>query len=283
MDDESGLLRKLDRIRRFLLTVVLYLIFAIGSLAVSLLLVFPAAVISRDQARRVKRVRQINRLAFKIFTRLGIVLGVFNVSFIDAWRLDLPGQLIIANHPSLLDVVFLLGRIPNANCVVKKKLLKNPFLAIQVYFADYIPNDDKKELLQNCVVSLERGESLIIFPEGTRTVKGQHYKFKRGAAHLMLMSNCPVRLVYISCHPSVLDKKTPWYMIPERKITYRFTVMAELDIMPIKQASHLGIPLKSRRLTMWLMRWYEAMDLGNVHRSFEKITLPSIPDKSSVS
>ena len=155
MDEGAGRRRKLDQIRRFLLTVFLYLAFGIGALVVSLLMILPVVVISGNQRHRVRRVRWINRLAFNIFTRAGVTLGVFNVSFIGAGRLNQPGQLIIANHPSLLDVVFLLGRIPNANCVVKRKLLKNPFLAIPVYFADYILNDDSEGLLQTALTVLD--------------------------------------------------------------------------------------------------------------------------------
>ena len=273
--------QQLNRIRRFFLTAFLYLVFGIGALAVSLLMILPVVVISKDQERRARRVRRINRLAFNIFTRSGMALGVFEVSFIDAGRLDQPGQLIIANHPSLLDVVFLLGRIPNANCAVKNKLLKNPFLAIQVYFANYIRNDDGETLLQNCLVRLEQGESVIIFPEGTRTVRNQGYKFMHGAAYLMLMSNCPVRPVYISCDPSALGKKDPWYLIPEQKITYCLTVMDELDIASIRQTDHVKMPLKSRRLTKWLVDWYESMALEGPHGPSGKISLsPGAGQKS---
>ena len=281
MDERAGRRQKLDQIRRFLLTVFLYLAFGIGAVAVSLLLILPVVVISGNQQHRVKRVRWINRLAFNIFTHFGVTLGVFNVSFIDAERLNQPGQLIIANHPSLLDVVFLLGYIPNANCVVKRKLLKNPFLAIPVYFANYIINDDAERLLQNCVDSLEQGDPVIIFPEGTRTAKGQSHTFKRGAAHIMLMSNCPVRPVYISCGYSTLGKKDPWYVIPEQKITYCFTVLAELDVTAIRQTDQTQLPLKSRWLTKWLAEYYAKMDLGGPHRPSEKLLFPGTPESSA--
>ena len=262
-----------ERIRRFFLTALLYLLFALGAVVTSLFIILPIALVLR--ARRVKYVRSINRLAFNAFVRLATVFGVFEVSFVNVRKLEQPSQLIIANHPSLLDVVFLLGRVPNANCVVKKNLLKNPFLAIPVYFADYIINDKKEELLENCIASLKKGDPLIIFPEGTRSVKERHYEFKRGATHLMLTSNCPVRLVYISCEPSALDKKSRWYMIPKRKITYRFTVMGDLDMKPVRQSNEIGVPGRSRRLNEWLMNWYETVDCDDLLGPVREITLPS--------
>ncbi len=282
INDATRYGQKLDRIRRFFLTIFLYFVFGIGALVVLVLLIFPAVLILRNKPRRVRSVRRINRHAFNAFTGFGVMLGVFDISFSDAWRLQQPGQLIIANHPSLLDVVFLLGRIPNANCVVKNKLLKNPFLAVQVYFADYIRNDDGETLLQNCLVSLERGDPVIIFPEGTRTIKNQGYTFKRGAAHLMLMSNCPVRPVYISCEPATLGREDSWYVIPERKITYHFTVMAELDMAPIRQANKSGVPLKSRWLTGYLVDWYEAMDIDGPYKSPKKVSLPYCTMRKSI-
>lgn len=256
--------RKLSYLVRFFLTVFAYLVFGIGALVVSLFMILPVVAVSLRQRVRITRIRRINRLAFYIFIRFASTLGVFDVSFVGISRLQQSGQLIISNHPSLLDVVFLLGHIPNANCVVKKNLLKNPFLVIPVYFASYVLNDGEDALLPNCLASIKRGDSLIIFPEGTRTVKNQCYKFKRGAAHLMLMSNCPVQLVYISCTPHAMNKKTPWYAIPEKKITYRFTVMDELDLTPIRQADHYRLPLRSRQLTRSLVRRYEAMDLADM-------------------
>lgn len=267
--------QKSEQIRRLLLTAFLYLMFGVGALVVSWLIILPLVIISKDPQQRVRRVRWVNRLAFSAFTRCGITLGVFAVSFVDVHKLNQPGQLIIANHPSLLDVVFLLARIPNANCVVKKKLLRNPFLALPVYFADYILNDDGDRFLQNCIVSLERGESIVIFPEGTRTTGNESYQFKRGAAYLMLMSNCPVRPVYISCQPPALSGKTPWHVVPERKIAYCFTVMAELDVSSMRHAQQIRLPLKSRWLTKYLVGWYGKMDRGEPYRDCGKIKIPA--------
>lgn len=274
MTDWAGCRQRLDRIRRFVLTAFLYLVFGIGALAVSLLVISFVVIISRDQSRRVRRVRQVNRRAFNLFTRSGRFLGIFDVSFVGAGRLKQSGQLIIANHPSLLDVVFLLGHIPNANCVVKAKLLKNPFLAAPVYFAGYILNDSGEGMLRDCIDSIELGESVIFFPEGARTVKNRDYVFKRGAACLMLMSNCPVRPVYISCEPSAFVKRDPWYVIPERKITYCLTVMDELDMAPIRRVEHIKLPLKSRLLTKWLVNWYREMDLHGPQGEPGKISFP---------
>lgn len=260
-----------DRARRFIFTALLYVAFGIGALTIAILVVLPIVTFSRNRENRVKQVRNLNRLAFKSFIRSGTVLGVFDASFSYADRLNAPGQLVIANHPSLLDVVFLLGSISNANCVVKRKLLRNPFLAIQVYFADYILNDGGETLLDKCVASLDNGETVIIFPEGTRTTRDQGHKFQRGVAYLILMTRCPVRPVYISCWPKALGKKDAWYIIPEEKITYRFAVLEELNLSTIRGESELKPPLKARRLIRRLVEWYNSMDLQGPYDICENI------------
>ena len=234
--------------------------FGFFGLVVGLFAVLPVAIFLIDYERRIYVVRKINHYSFKLFTKSGIALGVFDVTFHSAELLTQRGQLIIANHPSLLDIVFLIGEVPHINCVVKKSLLMNPFLAMNVYFADYILNDDPEQLLKNCADKLKKGESLIIFPEGTRTTERQTNKFKRGAAYLMLMSNCPARPVHISCEPPSLGKHDRWYIVPEVKIVYHLRVFEELDITEFRDSDRDHLPLKARNLTKWLMDWYRKID-----------------------
>jgi 1-acyl-sn-glycerol-3-phosphate acyltransferase len=139
--------------------------------------------------------------------------------------------------------------------------------------AEYILNDEGETLLKRCIACLEMGESVIIFPEGTRTGRNQGYTFKRGAAYLMLMSNCTVRPVHISCEPSALIKIDPWYAVPERKVIYRFTILDELEMSSVRQADHVKLPLKSRRLTEWLVDWYQTMDIHGPQNPSKNIGL----------
>ena len=94
--------------------------------------------------------------------------------------------MILANHPSLLDVVFLVGHVKNANCIVKHGLATNPFTRGPVANAGYITNDESFDMFDRAADALRNGETLIVFPEGTRTPPDAMPQFHRGACAIAL-------------------------------------------------------------------------------------------------
>ncbi len=155
--------------------------------------------------------------SFYVFIGLMHRLGVMTYEIEGLEKLNRPGQLILANHPTLIDIVFLISRIPAANCIVKESLWQNPFIKGAVTNAGYISNGDSEKMISECVAYLKTGGTLVIFPESTRTVPYQPYKFQRGAAHIALQANVTVTPVIISCNPSTLTKQEKWYQIPDRR------------------------------------------------------------------
>ena len=95
--------------------------------------------------------------------------GVLSVRFNGLEKLGRPGQLILANHPSLLDIVLLISHYSEPNVLVKKDLLHNPSMKSQIIASGYIPNDESMEMLEEIDAVFKSGQSLLIFPEGTRT------------------------------------------------------------------------------------------------------------------
>jgi 1-acyl-sn-glycerol-3-phosphate acyltransferase len=168
---------------------------------------------------------------FGIFVRLIRLLGVMRLHMQNVEALRKAGPVIVlANHPTLIDVVVLISCIPYANCIVKSSLWKNPFYGGVVRAAGYISNDDPDALIDDCVASLDDGTPLIIFPEGTRTVPGQPLRFARGAAHIALKSRAAIQPVVLQCDPPTLAKGEKWYKIPPKR--FRFSIRARplLDV-----------------------------------------------------
>lgn len=140
------------------------------------------------------------------------------------------GRLVVANHPSLLDVVLLMSIIPNAQCIVKHQLWTHRFLGPLMRAAGYIRNDLPGEAMAAaCQQALDHGNCLIIFPEGTRSEPGVPPQLRRGFANLATMTGAPVQPVTITCDPPTLTKGERWWYLPPRTPLFTLTVGDCLD------------------------------------------------------
>jgi len=189
------------------------------------------------QPRRRQRVARllVSRL-FWVYVRYMRLLGVLRFSLIDVERLKRPGLVIAANHPTLIDVVFLLSLVPDATCIVRSGLAKDPFTRAAVRSAGYVCNDRGIEVVDECVAALRDGSSLIVFPEGTRTHSLQALQalrpqqWHRGAANVALRAGVPLTPVRIACEPPTLRKGEPWWRVPARRAQYVIQVLDDLPV-----------------------------------------------------
>lgn len=136
------------------------------------------------------------------------------------------GTLIIANHPSLLDIVFMISKFKRANCVIKNKISKNIFLFAAAGCANYILNDEN--FLEKSIKVLKNGEILIIFPEGTRSKN--EIIFHKSASYIAINGAKFLELMFINMSPKSLQKNTPWYKTPNQTIKYNFSHIKNLEI-----------------------------------------------------
>ena len=211
-----------------------FAVFGIVGLLLGLLL-FPLmfGFIPDRQARTMHARRTIGR-AFGGFTRLIKCLGVTDYVIDGREHMKVgANHLIIANHPTLIDVVILISLFPQANCVIKEAVRRNPVMRSAVSAADYISNSEPEELLTQCVAYLRSGGSLILFPEGTRTAFGQAMEFKPGAATVAARSGIEILPIAIDCNPSFLRKEQPWHYVPPTK------PIISIRILPPVSASEL--------------------------------------------
>ncbi|MEW9898198.1 lysophospholipid acyltransferase family protein [Chitinivorax sp. PXF-14] len=205
--------------------------------------------------RRVAIAREVLRLTFRTFIALMRGVGVLRYELRGLERLNRRGLLILANHPSLIDTVFLMAFVRNADCVVKATLWRNPFTHGPVRAAGYIRNDSGVELVEDCVASLERGGNLIIFPEGTRTPRDGAIHLKRGAANIAVRGARAVTPVVIRCTPPTLGKGEKWWRVPPRRAHFTIEVKEDIAIAPyIQHTGHEA--LAARQLTAHLEQYF---------------------------
>lgn len=229
-------------------------LFGLGASILSLS-IFPLLYfLPLNQRLKEKSTRWVIAVVFRNYLRLLYVLGLISYEFHQIDELRRPGQLIIANHPSLLDVVFLMALTRNASCVVKGSLWRNPFTGVAVRAANYISNNDAN-LFRRCVETLQGGNSLIIFPEGTRTQPGQPLSFHRGPSNIALSAGINITPAVIRCEPAALLKHQKWYNISAQPPHFTIRVMPELTI------SHYMVDgqfqsMAARQLTRDLIQYF---------------------------
>jgi 1-acyl-sn-glycerol-3-phosphate acyltransferase len=256
----GGMRRQLDRLWRLAGTGVAFafIFFGGGLLAATLLPLL--ALLPGDRRDRVQAI--IHRM-FRFYMAMLQRLGLLRLEIEGVERLQASeGRLIVANHPSLLDVVMLMALIPKAQCIVKHELWNSFLLGGMMRRAGYIRNDLEPEaLVHACREALDRGCSLIVFPEGTRTRPGELPRFRRGFANLATLTGAPIQLVVITCDPPTLVKGEPWWRIPPRKPLFRLVVDECLDANMYLRYSYRSIA--ARKLVGFLEAHY-AEKLCNV-------------------
>jgi 1-acyl-sn-glycerol-3-phosphate acyltransferase len=200
-----------------------FVVFLGGGLLLAVI-AFPLIdLLTPSAARRRKRYHALIRLAFRMFIGTLSSLRVIELKIDDPSALrDSKSVIVVANHPTLIDIVLLSAFIPSAQCIVKRELWDSPFLGRLMRGCDYIPNDLEPEaLLSACRAALAEGRSLIIFPEGTRSRVGAPLRFQRGFAHIATSLGVDIQLAVISCTPHTLAKGDKWWAIPSRRPHFR--------------------------------------------------------------
>ncbi len=239
----------LNRAWRTFGTALSFVAFGLGGLLLRVLVFPPLRLLTRDRVALQRRARALIRISFA--THIGIMhrLGVLTYEIRGLERLQRQGLLVLANHPTLIDVVLLVSRLPHADCVVKSKLANNPFTRGPVRATGYICNDNGTGLVDDCIASVRSGYNLLIFPEGTRTPRGELLgPLQRGAANIAVRGGFDVTPVVVRCEPRTLGKGEKWYRVPARRFHLSVDVLPDLPVAPFL-ADGSPEPLAARRLT----------------------------------
>ncbi len=152
----------------------------------------------------------------------------FDLEALDALRNDRP--LIIApNHPSLLDAVMVISRLPNVACVLKADLMNNIFLGVGARLARYIRNEPVRRMVQQATQEVAGGSHLLLFPEGTRTTSCPVNPFKGSVGLIAHHAQVPVQTVLIETDSAYLSKGWSLFRKPPMPIHYRVRLGRRFD------------------------------------------------------
>jgi 1-acyl-sn-glycerol-3-phosphate acyltransferase len=144
----------------------------------------------------------------------------FIIKITPIWEVTVEGRgkatrntpyVIISNHQSLLDILILNCLRYRWKWISKIENSKVPFLGWYMTMAKYIyvdrgNKDSKAVMMEQCAGDLRKGISILMFPEGTRSLNGEIAPFKLGAFQLALMTDKSILPVVVDGTGGVLPK-----------------------------------------------------------------------------
>ncbi|MBP2302039.1 lysophospholipid acyltransferase family protein [Azospirillum picis] len=207
---------------------VLLFLFGFLSLAWSL----TAALLDPLLPRRLGRPlgRFMIRSGFRLYLGILRAFGILKTDLSALDRLRTEGGLVVCpNHPSLLDAVLLVSRLPDAVCIAKSKVYDNLCLGSGARMAGYIRNDSPSSLVKMAAHEVRAGQQLLIFPEGTRTERPPINALKGGFALIAKTAKAPVQTVFIESNTHFLGKGWPLFRKPEFPLVYTVRLGRRFD------------------------------------------------------
>ncbi len=248
------------RINRFLINcyswhVVLNCAFASFVVGMSAVLLIPRRL---DPDRRIP-----HRVGTFFWGRLVWALNPY-------WKLEIEGEerlrqggpyLICANHQSLLDVLVVMALGSDFKWVSGLRFFKIPMFAAYMRATGYIAADLSNpftggSILDECGQWLDRGVSVGMFPEGTRSCDGAVGNFKAGAFRVALDRRVDVLPLVIEGSRAALPRGSWTWLGPSPYKTVRVKVLEPVSCADLADpsAASLGAACReavARSLEQW--------------------------------
>jgi 1-acyl-sn-glycerol-3-phosphate acyltransferase len=231
----DGLFAPVERFLRLITTTLSFAFFGLGGLFYAAF-VFPFFHLIRNKAKREAMAQGSVHSLWRFYIALIRFMGTtsYDIDKPEVLK-SLRGTIVVANHPSLLDVVYLMAFMQRTRAVVKAGVWKNPFMRGVVTGANYIPNlGDPDRLIKDCASALREGANLCIFPEGSRTPEGMIQRpYQKGFARAALEAGAPIQIVTIDVSPPMLRKEQKWHYIPRRRGHWTIRVHERIDVAEV--------------------------------------------------
>lgn len=187
----------------------------------------------RDPLLRRRAIQRVVAASWRWFHRQLERMTLYRYRYAGAAPVDGP-VVLVANHPSLLDVTAIIARMPHVCCVVKSSLIYSPLVGRLLRACGHVAAGDGSLMggmgvLDTVRARLAEGFPVLVFPEGTRSPHAGMHRFRRGAFEIAKRAGVPVMPLFLRCDPPALGKGTPVWRHPRRCPTLTVHVGAPLD------------------------------------------------------
>jgi 1-acyl-sn-glycerol-3-phosphate acyltransferase len=215
--------------------------FGLGAVVLGSFVLPMASAFTRGPERRERRCQRIVQAAFRLFHDFMRITGLVDWNPRSS-ALCLPDHpvVVVANHPTLVDISALVSLFGPICYLAKRSLFRNPLLGPLLRCCGQIPGGgatlhDNVKVIDEAIERLARGHSLLLFPEGTRSPPGGMHPFHAGAFEIARRARVPILPVVVRANPPGLYRGLAWYQIPSRAIRLEVELLPELD--PVGTAS----------------------------------------------
>ena len=216
------------RYLRSLLVVFCFGIFGLGSMVLNFF-IFPLINLFCKNCDKTGIYHAIIRCLWRFFLLLLIKLRLIKLDIKDMQALEnIKGKIVVATHPSFIDILILVALIPKSTGFTKQSMTKN-FIIKNLVNSIFIPNVlEYEELMAKTKEMLDKGFNVIIFPMGSRHRRGEHLKIKKGAATIALETNKNIVPVKMYTDKDFLFINQPFYDGNNSVVTFFIEVLPDI-------------------------------------------------------
>jgi 1-acyl-sn-glycerol-3-phosphate acyltransferase len=258
--------RLLARAQRILFTGSAFLFFFFGGTLLSYALL-PIAWHRGGGTReaRARRCREVLARAWRVFHAYMQALGLLRYDPRRV-RLELPDGafVLVANHPTLVDVTAIISACPQAVSVAKSAMFRSPLVGRLLRYCGHIEAGDGSPfagvaVAERAIEALQAGTPVLVFPEGTRSPERGLGEFRHGAFDIAARANVPVVPLFLTCDPPTLMRGQPWYEVPERTATLTVTQLPTVR-PPLGKPRELASALRTLYLERLARTWKDGRE-----------------------
>ncbi len=139
------------------------------------------------------------------------------------------GLVLVANHPSMIDVFLVISRVRRAACLMKASIGNNILFGAGAYLAGYVSNRKPGQMLRSADNTVRRGPHLLVFPEGTRTTRQPVNEIKPGVALIAKRTGQPLQTILIRTNSPYLSKGWTLFRPPQFPLIYQVTLGEQIN------------------------------------------------------
>ncbi|MFL2680187.1 MAG: lysophospholipid acyltransferase family protein [Candidatus Actinomarina sp.] len=195
-----------DRLRTFVLFPIYITFFGLLLLAIIIVSFLPNGKV-------------LGTKLYNIFGLSGLIVAGIDLNVSGSEKIDTSrSYVVISNHPSTLDIFTHITALPvSIRFLTKTELFRIPILsrALKVLGLPRIDRKNAQMNLPKINSSIQKviddNNSIMIFPEGTRSNQKDLLPFKKGAAHIAKQFNLPIIPVVTHNSHNLMIKGAVWF------------------------------------------------------------------------